>query len=134
VLAQIGGRGRLALGAILGAGTAALFLLGVATGGGDSVSSNENPLPLAAVAEGLATASPAPSTAVLSATVAGVTTRVARPTRSTVAPVVIAQPTSTVGTTTVPPPPTEAPPTTVRTTTRTPRPTRTRNPCWFIFC
>ncbi|HEY3606989.1 MAG TPA: hypothetical protein VGL06_05785 [Pseudonocardiaceae bacterium] len=131
MLAQLSGQGRLALGAILGAATAALFLVGITTGPEVTVGRAELPLAMTGVpGTGDLAAPPGGSsvTAVLSATIAATTTaRTATPRTTTVT-----GPTSVPTTTTTSPTTTTAPPTTTSRPTRTRRPP-TRPPC-FLFC
>jgi hypothetical protein len=130
----------LAVGAILGAAITALLLVGLSTGRDGSVGSTENPFPLA-VNDGQETTGPlvaAPqvssTTVVLSSTGTGTGTG----TTTSSSTVTVTSTTDSGGTTTTPPTqstgrPSTTAPTTVHTTTR-PKPTKTRDPCWLIFC
>jgi hypothetical protein len=136
VLAQLSGQGRLAVGAILGAATAALFLVGITTGPDAIIGRAELPLAMTDVQGTSGTsrlavpAGGSTMTAVVSATVAATTAtsttqRTTTGAGPTSVPVVTTSSSST--------PTTTAPP---RTTT--PKPTRTRRPptrppC-FLFC
>jgi hypothetical protein len=131
VLAQLSGQGRLAVGAILGAATAALFLVGITAGPEVAVGRAELPLAMTDV-PGISGMAAAPGgstvTGVLSATVSATTT-----TASTTPKTTVAGPTSVpVITSTSPSTTTTAPPTTTSKPTRTKRPP-TRPPC-FLFC
>jgi hypothetical protein len=137
VLAQLSGQGRLAVGAILGAATAALFLVGITTGPDTVVGRAELPLAMTDVPGTSGTSQigvPAGGntmTAVVSATVTtATTTSTTQPTTTTsTGPTSVPVPTSgTPPTTTTAPPP----PTTTRKPTRTRRPPPPP-PC-FLFC
>jgi len=120
----------LALGAILGAAIAALFLLGVSTGTDGSAGSAENSFPLVANDVPETTAVAASVTSAVSSATVTVTTTVKATSRTRVPAV---SPTSASVVMTSAPLPTTPSPTAVPTTTRH-KPPRTRNPCWFIFC
>jgi hypothetical protein len=137
VLAQLSGQGRLAVGAILGAATAALFLVGITTGPDTVVGRAELPLAMTDVPGTSGTsqigvpAGGSTMTAVVSATVTtATTTSTTQPTTTTsTGPTSVPVPTSgTPPTTTTAPPP----PTTTRKPTRTRRPPPPP-PC-FLFC
>jgi hypothetical protein len=133
VLAQLSGQGRLAVGAILGAATAALFLVGLTTGPESVVGRAEVPLAMTDPGSSGTSATAVPAggstmTAVVSATVAATTT-----TASTSKTTTAAGPTSVpVVTSATPPTTTTVPPTTTTRPSRTRRPP-TKPPC-FLFC
>lgn len=138
MLAQLSGQGRLAVGAILGAATAALFLVGITTGPDTVVGRAELPLAMTDVPGTSGTSQigvPAGGntmTAVVSATAttaATTTSTTQRTTTTSTGPTSVPVPTSgTPQTTTTAPPP----PTTTRKPTRTRRPPPPP-PC-FLFC
>ncbi len=128
MLAQLSGQGRLAVGAILGAATAALFLVGITIGPEGVVGRAELPLAMTDVPSAGGMAVPPggstsnATTAVLSATNSATTTISRTPKTTTIGP------TSVPAVTSAPPPTTTTPPTTTR------KPTRTRRPPCFLFC
>jgi hypothetical protein len=132
VLVQLGGQGRLAVGAILGAATAALFLVGLTTGPEAAVGRADVPLAMtdpgsSGTSEPAVPAGGSTMTAVVSASVAATTTatstsKTTTATGPTSMPVVTS---ATLTTTTVPPITTTKP-------SRTRRPP-TKPPC-FLFC
>ncbi|HYS40906.1 MAG TPA: hypothetical protein VEO01_35285 [Pseudonocardiaceae bacterium] len=132
MLVQLSGQGRLAVGAILGAATAALFLVGLTTGPEPVAGRAEVPLAMtdpgsSGTSEPAVPAGGSTMTAVVSATVAATTT-----TASTSKTTTTAGPTSVPVVTSVTPPATTVPPTTTTRPSRTRRPP-TKPPC-FLFC
>jgi hypothetical protein len=128
VLAQLSGQGRLAVGAILGAATAALFLVGITTGPEVAVGRAELPLAMTDVPGTGGMAVPTSVSTVLSGTISATTTAASTtPTTTVTGPTSVPVVSSTAPSTT-----TTVPPTTTSKPTRTKRPP-TRPPC-FLFC